>query len=99
MPEQIWICTCCTSAKHQPDERTMGTSQNGMAGDGMNKHDIEQLLQICDDIDTLMQSQFDQEQKLTDDQIMNMLIGINELHKQRINLYKQKIENEPRRTN
>lgn len=60
---------------------------------------MEQLLQICNDIDTLMQAQYDLEQRLTEDQIMNMLIGINELHKQRINIYKQKLENEPQRTN
>ena len=65
----------------------------------MRQKDLKQLLQICDDIDTLMQAQWDLEQQLTEDQIMNMLIGINELHKQRINLYKQKLENEPQRTN
>jgi len=65
----------------------------------MRQKDMEQLLQICNDIDTLMQAQYDLEQRLTEDQIMNMLIGINELHKQRINIYKQKLENEPQRTN
>lgn len=65
----------------------------------MRQKDLKQLLQICDDIDTLMQAQYDLEQRLTEDQIMNMLIGINELHKQRINIYKQKLENEPQRTN
>ena len=50
----------------------------------MRQKDLKQLLQICDDIDTLMQAQWDLEQQLTEDQIMNMLIGINELHKQRI---------------
>jgi hypothetical protein len=65
----------------------------------MRQKDMKQLLQICDDIDTLIQAQYDLEQRLTEDQIMNMLIGINELHKQRINIYKQKLENEPQRTN
>lgn len=77
----------------------MGTSQNRLPGISMRQKDLKQLLQICDDIDTLMQAQYDLEQRLTEDQIMNMLIGINELHKQRINIYKQKLENEPQRTN
>ena len=77
----------------------MGTSQDRFPGNVMRQKDLKQLLQICDDIDTLMQAQYDLEQRLTEDQIMNMLIGINELHKQRINIYKQKLENEPQRTN
>jgi hypothetical protein len=45
---------------------------------------LEELItstrQVVDDLQVMMERQFDTEQGLTEDQIMNMLIGIQQLH-------------------
>ena len=45
---------------------------------------LEQLItsvrQITEDLQVVMQSHFDAEKGLTEDQIMNMIIGIQQLH-------------------
>lgn len=42
---------------------------------------ITSLYQISEDIESMMQKEFDTEEGLTEDQKMNILIGMMELHK------------------
>ena len=45
--------------------------------------EITKMMCIGDDIDTLMHAWWDSGEKVSEDELMNMLIGMKELHKQR----------------
>ena len=47
------------------------------------EEDITCMYQIIDDLKSMMHKEFDTEEGLTDDQKMNIIIGLMELHKVR----------------
>jgi hypothetical protein len=56
----------------------------------MDRFKLEELItsvsQICEDLQVVMEGHFDREKGLTEDQILNMIIGMQELHKCRCDM-------------
>tara|TARA_B110001454_G_C12556419_1_gene365750 strand:+ start:392 stop:607 length:216 start_codon:yes stop_codon:yes gene_type:complete len=56
----------------------------------MDRFKLEELItsarQIGEDLQVVMQGQFDRKKGLTEDQIMNMIIGMQELHECRCDM-------------